>query len=109
MMPPFDDNRTQIGGYDPNKTQVGGGPFGQGFDPSRTQMAGPAEKAIRLQCSLAHTYYFDASVVPTIVRATSFSLCCSFSIVPSIFLTSGDCAVYSYRRATLSLLSSLIF
>lgn len=55
MMPPFDNDRTQIGnmGQDPGKTQMSGTP---GFDPGRTQMAGPLEKAIRLECIAGNRY-----------------------------------------------------
>ncbi len=50
MMPPFDDNRTQIGGsmQDQNRTQA--------FDPGRTQMAGPPEKALRVECTMGNRY-----------------------------------------------------
>jgi len=63
MMPPFDNERTQIGNFgqnndpgktqafDPQRTQMSGP-----FDPGRTQMAGPPEKAIRLECTTGNRY-----------------------------------------------------
>lgn len=52
MMPPFDNERTQIGNLgqdnDPGRTQA--------FDPQRIQMSGPPEKAIRLECTAGNRY-----------------------------------------------------
>ncbi|MEN6521468.1 MAG: VWA domain-containing protein [Armatimonadota bacterium] len=66
MMPPFDNERTQIGNFgqnnDPGKTQMSS-PFDPGrtqmpgpFDPGRTQMAGPPEKSIRLECTAGNRF-----------------------------------------------------
>lgn len=60
QMMPFDNERTQIGNlgqndpgrtqaFDPARTQMA-------FDPSRTQMAGPAEKALTMECAAGNRY-----------------------------------------------------
>lgn len=56
MIPPFDNNRTQVGNFgqqDPYKTQMTGP---GGFDPARTQMVGPPQKGITLQCIPGNKY-----------------------------------------------------
>lgn len=54
MVPPFDNERTQLSGFgnDPQRTQA----FQPGFDPSRTQMAGPTQQAITMQATGGNKY-----------------------------------------------------